>query len=93
MRNADIKFVCKDIDLTVKTTDSSFTSGYQKGQTVRFPVAHHDGNYVANPDLLERLHDGDRIAFTYADNPNGSQDDIAGILSKNRRVLGMMPHP
>jgi phosphoribosylformylglycinamidine synthase len=93
MRNAGIKFVCKDLDLVVKTTDSAFTNRYTKGQRISVPVAHHDGNYTADTDTLKRLHAEDRVAFTYVDNPNGSTDDIAGILSENRRVLGMMPHP
>ncbi len=93
MRNAGLRFLCKDVDLTVKTSDSAFTNAYAKGQIVRFPVAHHDGNYVADPELVARLRGEDRIAFTYRDNPNGSAADIAGILSENRRVLGMMPHP
>jgi phosphoribosylformylglycinamidine synthase I len=93
MRNAGLKFVCKDIDLTVETTDSAFTNAYAKGQSIRIPVAHHDGNYVAGADLVARLKAEDRVAFTYRDNPNGSVADIAGILSENRRVLGMMPHP
>lgn len=93
MRNANLKFICKDVDLIVKTTDSAFTNRYTKGQKVRVPIAHHDGNYEADPESLRRLKDEDRIAFTYDVNPNGSVDDIAGILSENRRVLGMMPHP
>lgn len=93
MRNANLKFICKDVDLIVKTTDSAFTNRYTKGQKIRVPIAHHDGNYEADPESLRRLKDEDRIAFTYDVNPNGSVDDIAGILSENRRVLGMMPHP
>jgi len=93
MRNSGLKFVCKDVDLTVKTRDSAFTSAYQAGQSIRVPVAHHDGNYNADPETLARLAGDDRVAFTYRDNPNGSMADIAGILSENRRVLGMMPHP
>jgi len=93
MRNAGLKFVCKDVDLTVETADSPFTSAYHNGQKIRIPVAHHDGNYVADADLVSRLEDSDRIAFRYCDNPNGSTADIAGVLSQNRRVLGMMPHP
>ena len=62
-------------------------------KTIDIPIAHHDGNYVADDDLLDKLRDQDRIAFRYRSNPNGSVDDIAGILSENRRVLGMMPHP
>ena len=93
MRNAGLKFVCKDVDMTVETRDSAFTSAYTKGQSIRVPVAHHDGNYTADANTLAALKAEDRIAFTYQNNPNGSQDDIAGILSENRRVLGMMPHP
>ncbi|TCM86516.1 phosphoribosylformylglycinamidine synthase subunit PurQ [Rhodovulum steppense] len=93
MRNAGLKFVCKPVDLTVETVDSAFTAGYAKGQGITIPIAHHDGNYVADADLVARLRDEDRITFTYRDNPNGSVADIAGILSENRRVLGLMPHP
>lgn len=93
MRNATLRFVCRTVTLKVATTDSAFTQGYAKGQEIRVPVAHHDGNYTTDADGLKRLRDEDRIAFTYGDNPNGSMDDIAGILSANRRVLGMMPHP
>lgn len=93
MRNAGLSFVCKPVDLTVATADSAFTDGWSKGQTVRFPVAHHDGNYTIDADGLARLKAEDRIAFTYVRNPNGAMADIAGILSANRRVLGVMPHP
>ncbi len=93
MRNAGLKFLCKPVGLRVETSDSAFTSGYSAGQTVQFPVAHHDGNYTADAELLKRLNGEDRVAFRYVNNPNGSSDDIAGVLSKNRRVLGLMPHP
>ncbi len=93
MRNAGLKFVCRTVGLTVATADSVFTSGYAAGQSIRIPVAHHDGNYVATPEVLERLKGEDRVAFRYAEPVNGSADDIAGILSESRRVLGMMPHP
>ena len=93
MRNAGLKFICRPVDLTVATADSAFTARYQAGQGIRIPVAHHDGNYTAGPDLVARLHDEDRIAFTYAGDVNGSVAGIAGVLSENRRVLGMMPHP
>jgi len=93
MRNAGIRFVCATSALEVATADSPFTRAYRKGETVRFPIAHHDGNYVADPAVLARLEGEDRIAFRYAENPNGSADSIAGILSPNRRVLGLMPHP
>lgn len=93
MRNASLKFLCKTVTLLVATTDSAFTSGYTKGQEIRIPIAHHDGNYTIDADGLKRLQDQDRVAFAYAQNPNGSMGDIAGVLSENRRVLGMMPHP
>lgn len=93
MRNARLKFVCKTVDLSVGTTDSAFTSGYGAGATIRLPVAHHDGNYQADDATLDALEAEDRIAFRYGDGLNGSARDIAGILSENRRVLGLMPHP
>ncbi|MBC7140964.1 MAG: phosphoribosylformylglycinamidine synthase subunit PurQ [Rhodobacteraceae bacterium] len=93
MRNAGLKFVCKTVDLKVGTADSPFTNLWTKGDIARMPIAHHDGNYSIDAEGLKRLRDADRIAFTYAENPNGSTADIAGVLSENRRVLGMMPHP
>lgn len=93
MRNAGLKFICRTVGLNVATTDSVFTGGYHAGQVLRVPVAHHDGNYTAGDDLLAQLRAEDRIAFTYAEPVNGSAGDIAGVLSENRRVLGMMPHP
>ena len=93
MRNAGLKFICRPERLRVATTQSDFTAAYSAGQEIVVPVAHHDGNYTADAATLERLAAEDRIAFTYLDTPNGSARDIAGILSENRRVLGMMPHP
>ncbi len=93
LRNAGLKYICRTVDLQVATEDSVFTNCYAKGEVIGIPIAHHDGNYFADADTIAALKDQDRIAFTYADNPNGSVDDIAGILSENRRVLGMMPHP
>lgn len=100
MRNAGIRFVCKDVHLKVETTDSPYTCRYGDGGVIRIPVAHHDGNYIADRQTLTDLRDQDRIAFTYCQadgspggNPNGAMADIGGILSQNRRVLGMMPHP
>lgn len=93
IRNAGLKFVCKTVALRVATTETAFTSAYGRGQEIRVPVAHHDGNYTIDNDGLARLQAEDRIAFTYCDNPNGAAADIAGVLSPNRRVLGMMPHP
>jgi phosphoribosylformylglycinamidine synthase len=93
MRNAGLKFTCRAQRLCVTTTDSAFTAGYKPGQEITLPVAHHDGNYVIDADGLAVLRGDSRIAFTYRDNPNGSVADIAGVLSANRRVLGLMPHP
>lgn len=93
MRNAGLKFICKTAGLNVETSVSAFTERYNAGDSVSFPVAHHDGNYTVDPNTLELLNGEDRVAFRYADNPNGSIDDIAGVLSENRRVLGLMPHP
>lgn len=93
MRNAGLKYICKTVTLTAQTEDSPFTNALKKGQKLNVPIAHHDGNYVVDDALLQRLQDEDRIAFTYDDNPNGSVASIAGVLSENRRVLGMMPHP
>jgi len=93
MRNAGLKFISKPVRLRVATTDSIFTSGYAPGAEVSFPVAHHDGSYTIDAEGLTRLQAADLVAFRYIENPNGSLDDIAGVLSANRRVLGMMPHP
>jgi len=93
MRNGGLKFVCAPTELVVATADSAFTRAYARGARITLPIAHHDGNYIADAETLARLEAEDRIAFRYAANPNGSQADIAGILSANRRVLGLMPHP
>jgi len=102
MRNQTLKFVCRDVRLSVETTNSLFTNAYGNKRIITMPIAHHDGAYVADADLLARLAGEERIAFRYVDadaeptmaaNPNGSADNIAGVLSANRRVLGMMPHP
>lgn len=102
MRNASLRFICREVHLRVVTTDSAFTAGYERDQVIRAPVAHGDGNYRCDADTLARLKDEDRVAFRYVDpsglateasNPNGSIDNIAGILSEKRNVLGMMPHP
>ncbi|MEM8581894.1 MAG: phosphoribosylformylglycinamidine synthase subunit PurQ [Pseudomonadota bacterium] len=93
MRNASLKFACKPSGLRVETADSLFTAHYDAGEEITVPIAHHDGNYRAETSTLDRLEAEDRVAFRYLDNPNGSDRDIAGILSENRRVLGMMPHP
>jgi phosphoribosylformylglycinamidine synthase len=93
MRNAGLRFVCRPVALEVASADSAFTGAYARGQRITLPVAHHDGNYIADARTLDALAAEDRVAFRYLDNPNGSARDIAGILSANRRVLGIMPHP
>ena len=95
MRNADLKFVCRPVNLEVQETQSAFTRKYSNGQKLSFPVAHGDGNYVADDETLNRLEGENRVVFRYApgDNPNGSARDIAGILNEKRNVLGLMPHP
>ncbi|HVV65251.1 MAG TPA: phosphoribosylformylglycinamidine synthase subunit PurQ [Rhizomicrobium sp.] len=95
MRNADLKFVCRPVAMTVEETQSAFTRKYRKGQVVRFPVAHGDGNFFADDETLDRLEGENRVVFRYADgdNPNGSARNIAGILNEKRNVLGLMPHP
>jgi phosphoribosylformylglycinamidine synthase len=93
LRNAGLKYICKTVDLHVQTSNSAFTGAYNAGDVIGIPIAHHDGNYFADSETLTALNDQDRVAFRYVDNPNGSAGDIAGILSENRRVLGMMPHP
>jgi phosphoribosylformylglycinamidine synthase subunit PurQ / glutaminase len=93
IRNDSLKFVCRQARVRVETADSAFTSAYAAGDEITLPVAHHDGNYVIDSDGLARLEGEGRVAFRYLDNPNGSVADIAGVLSANRRVLGMMPHP
>lgn len=93
IRNAGLTYICRQQPLKVATTDSAYTNRFEAGDRITVPIAHHDGNYAADADLVARLKGEDRVAFTYEGNPNGSVADIAGILSENRRVLGMMPHP
>lgn len=93
MRNAGLNFVCRDVALTVDNAQSAFTSRYEAGETITIPVAHHDGNYFADADTLDRLEGEGRVAFRYAEQVNGSARDIAGILNAAGNVLGMMPHP
>lgn len=93
LRNASLNFVCRPQPLTIAANASAFTAGYGGQTDVCFPIAHHDGNYYADAATLDRLEGEGRVAFRYAGNPNGSARDIAGVLSENGRVLGMMPHP
>lgn len=91
--NVGTKFISKVLDLRVNNTSSTFTHKYATNSIISIPIAHHDGNYFASKNDLKNLRDKDCIAFEYIDNPNGASDNIAGILSENHRVLGMMPHP
>ncbi len=93
MRNAGQTFVCRTVALRVETSQSLFTAGYEAGQTIRVPVAHHDGNYFADEATLDRLEAEGRVAFRYGEAVNGSLRGIAGILNEAGNVLGMMPHP
>lgn len=102
MRNASLKFVCRDVFLKCENAATRFTKCYREGQVVRVPVAHHDGNYFADAATLERLEGEGRVVFRYCDedgdvceaaNPNGSQNNIAGISDDSGRIVGMMPHP
>jgi phosphoribosylformylglycinamidine synthase subunit PurQ / glutaminase len=93
LRNAGQRFICRTVALTVENAASPFTAGFGAGETIRIPVAHHDGNYYADAATLDMLEGEGRVAFRYAEAVNGSARDIAGVLSANGRVLGMMPHP
>ena len=102
MRNASLKFICRDVTLKVEQTDTLFTRAYAKGQVITVPIAHAEGNYFADKETLDRLEGEGRVVFRYVDvdgnatpqgNPNGAQRNIAGICDEKRRVLGMMPHP
>ncbi|WGF88880.1 phosphoribosylformylglycinamidine synthase subunit PurQ [Marinivivus vitaminiproducens] len=91
--NAGLKFVCRTVELEVANGNTPFTAGYAATGSVRLPVAHHEGNYVADGDTLDRLEGEGRVIFRYRDNPNGAARDIAGITNERGNVLGMMPHP
>ena len=93
MRNESLDFVCRDVPLTVGNSQSIFTSGYQAGEDIVIPVAHHDGNYFADQETLDRIEGEGRVAFRYRENVNGSARGIAGLLNAAGNVLGMMPHP
>jgi phosphoribosylformylglycinamidine synthase len=93
LRNRDLRFVCRDVQLRIETTNSPFTCAASKGQLMRVPVAHGEGCYFADDRTLDQLEAEDRVIVRYLDNPNGSLRDIAGICSERRNVLGMMPHP
>ena len=102
MRNASLKFICKDVWLKIERNDTDFVRGYEKDDVIRIPIAHHDGNYFSDEDTLDRLEGENRIAFRYCDeagepgggaNPNGSRRNIAGLYNETGSVLGLMPHP
>jgi len=102
MRNAGLKYICKQVHLRTETVDSPFTNQLAKGEVLQIPIGHMEGNYFCTPEVLHELEAEDRIAFRYATpageitpeaNPNGSLGNIAGILNAGRNVLGMMPHP
>ncbi len=93
IRNRGLKFICREVALRTETTNSPFTNAAHKGQILRMPIAHGEGCYVADQHTLDELDGEDRVLFRYAGNPNGSQNDIAGILNRERNVMGMMPHP
>jgi phosphoribosylformylglycinamidine synthase len=95
MRNASLRFVCREVKLEVVNADTEFTRGYTPGQVIRCPVAHADGNYFADPETLAAIEGNGQVAFRYAEgtNPNGSINDIAGVFNAEKNVLGLMPHP
>ncbi|WP_180572776.1 phosphoribosylformylglycinamidine synthase subunit PurQ [Agrobacterium vitis] len=95
MRNASLKFVCREVKLEVVNDDTDFSRAYAAGQIIRCPVAHHDGNYFADPDTLQSIEGNGQVVFRYAEgtNPNGSLNNIAGVINAKGNVLGMMPHP
>ena len=95
MRNASLKFVCREVKLEIANANTAFTRNYAAGQVIRCPVAHHDGNYFADPETLARIEGDGQVVFRYAGgtNPNGSINDIAGIVNDKGNVLGLMPHP
>ncbi|MBI4048319.1 MAG: phosphoribosylformylglycinamidine synthase subunit PurQ [Devosia nanyangense] len=95
LRNASLRFVCREVKLQVANNQTAFTQGYAQGQIIRCPVAHHDGNYFADAETLKGIEGNGQVAFRYAEgtNPNGSLNDIAGIFNADKTVLGLMPHP
>lgn len=93
LRNASLKFICKQVQLRLDGTSNTFTSAMKKGDVITVPVAHGEGNYVVDADTLKSLNDNDQVAFRYLENINGATDNIAGVYNKTKTILGMMPHP
>jgi len=92
-RNREVHFMCRPVHLRVEHAGTAFTGAYRQGQVIEVPIAHGEGNYYADPDTISRLEANGQVVFRYVDNPNGSLNDIAGIISERGNVLGMMPHP
>ncbi|WP_066057843.1 phosphoribosylformylglycinamidine synthase subunit PurQ [Robertmurraya korlensis] len=92
-RNTSLKFICKNVELRVENNETMFSGSYKQGETIQIPVAHGEGNYYCDEETLARLKENKQIVFTYTNNPNGSLEDIAGIMNEKGNVLGMMPHP
>ncbi|MCM3602833.1 phosphoribosylformylglycinamidine synthase subunit PurQ [Robertmurraya korlensis] len=92
-RNESLKFICKNAPLRVENNETMFSGSYKQGETIQIPVAHGEGNYYCDEETLARLKENKQIVFTYTNNPNGSLEDIAGIMNEQGNVLGMMPHP
>ncbi len=92
-KNRGLTFLCQTVELRVETTRSVLTGRAEKGAVLRVPINHFEGNYVCDPDTLRQLQDEDRVVLRYVDNPNGSLDDIAGIVNETGNVVGLMPHP
>ncbi|ASI76054.1 phosphoribosylformylglycinamidine synthase subunit PurQ [Bacillus cereus group sp. Bc002] len=93
MRNENLKFMCRTVQLRVENNETMFTSQYEKDEVINIPIAHGEGNYYCDEETLKQLEENNQIAFRYVENPNGSVSDIAGIVNKKGNVLGMMPHP
>ncbi|PEE39500.1 phosphoribosylformylglycinamidine synthase subunit PurQ [Bacillus pseudomycoides] len=93
MRNENLKFMCRTVQLRVENNETMFTSQYEKGAVINIPIAHGEGNYYCDEATLKELEEKNQIAFRYVENPNGSVSDIAGIINEKGNVLGMMPHP
>lgn len=92
-KNRGLKFLCTTVELRVESSRSALTSEAEVGSVLRIPINHFEGNYTCRPETLRQLHDEDRVVLRYVDNPNGSVDDIAGVCSEGRNVVGLMPHP
>lgn len=94
LRNKNLKFMCRTVQLKVENNNTLFTNQYEQGQIINIPIAHGEGNYYCDEETLQSLKDNNQIVFTYSgENPNGSLEDIAGIINERGNVLGMMPHP